>query len=75
MSSQDEGQGGLHTESHQNHQQGQQPVQHQHPAPVVPLQSSDNQFQCQWVGCADRAPNAETLYVSNTFPNCYKDLS
>lgn len=62
MSSQEEGQGGLHTESHQNHQQGQQPVQHQHPAPIAPLQSSDNQFQCQWVGCADRAPNAELLY-------------
>ncbi|CAF9908866.1 hypothetical protein IMSHALPRED_007523 [Imshaugia aleurites] len=62
MSSQEEGQGGLHTESHQNYPQGQQPVQHQHPAPIAPLQSSDNQFQCQWVGCAHRAPTAETLY-------------
>ncbi|CAF9922416.1 MAG: hypothetical protein ALECFALPRED_002080 [Alectoria fallacina] len=61
MSSQEEGQG-LHTESHQNHQQAQQPVQHQHPAPIAPLQSSDSQFQCQWVGCAVRAPNAESLY-------------
>ena len=67
MSGQEEGQG-LHTESHQNHQQGQQPIQHQHPPPIASLQSSDIQFQCQWVGCADRAPNAETLYVSVSLP-------
>lgn len=75
MSSQEEGQAGLHTEGHPNHQQGQQPIQHQHPPPITSLQSSDSQFPCQWVGCADRAPNAESLYVSDTTPKCVKRLS
>ncbi|KAL6713435.1 hypothetical protein ACLMJK_008900 [Lecanora helva] len=50
--------------------------QHQHPplqqqqtlpnpplqAPVAPLQTPDGQFSCQWVGCTERAANAEQLY-------------
>lgn len=53
-----------HNPSDQPSLQQQQQQQQQPGVPVPPLQSSaDSQFQCQWVGCGERAANAEQLYV------------
>ncbi|KAK4693161.1 hypothetical protein P7C71_g4186, partial [Lecanoromycetidae sp. Uapishka_2] len=41
----------------------QPPLQHQQPGPVQQLQSSaDSACRCEWVGCGERAANAEQLY-------------
>ncbi|KAL9100113.1 MAG: hypothetical protein Q9163_004474 [Psora crenata] len=49
-------------ESHHN-----PPPPHQHSAPQQPqapplLGTPNDNFQCQWTGCSDRAPSAEALY-------------
>ncbi|KAL2051250.1 hypothetical protein ABVK25_008499 [Lepraria finkii] len=51
-------------QGHSGHNPDQPSLQQQTPgAPVPSLQSSaDSQFQCQWVGCGERAANAEQLY-------------
>ena len=43
----------------------QQQQQQQPPNAVQQLQSAatPTEFQCQWVGCGERAANAEQLYV------------
>ena len=70
-----EGQDQLHGQDAHQHPPLQQQQQQQQPlpnpslqTPIAPLQSSDGQFSCQWVGCHERAANAEQLYVCRSDP-------
>ena len=60
-----------HLQSDQSQAHLAEPLQHPAPpqqqTPALPGNPSDA-FVCQWVGCSDRAPSAEALYVNtNTY--------